>query len=83
MAARLPCIFLWLYQMGLILFWVHDHSNGQERSHRLMERTCSIVCRLIRLAALPPLRPVVRGTVSLLRELREPTTVAASSGGPS
>jgi hypothetical protein len=82
LAPELPML-LWLYQMGLILFWIHDQSPGQERSYRLLDRTCSIVCRLIRLAALPPLRPVVRGTVSLLRELREPAATAAPSGGPS
>lgn len=81
LAPELPML-LWLYQMGLILFWIHDGSPGQARSYRLMERTCSLVCRLVQLAALPPLRPVVRGTVSLLRELREPTPTTAASGGP-
>jgi len=79
LAPELP-VLLWLYQMGLILFWIHDDSPGQERSDRLMERTCSIVCRLIRLASLPPLRPVVRATVSLLRELRAPLPAAPPGG---
>jgi AcrR family transcriptional regulator len=81
LAPELPML-LWLYQMGLILFWIHDDSQDQARSYRLMERTCALVCRLIRLAALPPLRPVVRGTVSLLRELRDPAPTPAPSRGP-
>jgi AcrR family transcriptional regulator len=70
LAAELPTL-LWLYQMGLILFWIHDDSPEQARSYRLMERTAKIVCRLIRLAGLAPMRPLVRSTVSLIRELRE------------
>lgn len=62
---------LWLYQMGIILFWLHDHSPGCARSHRLAERTVEMVCRLIRLANFPLFRPLVRSTLDLLSELRE------------
>ncbi len=36
MVAHLPKI-LWLYQMGLILFWIYDRSEGQARTMRLSE----------------------------------------------
>jgi AcrR family transcriptional regulator len=61
---------LWVYHMGIILFWVHDRSPGCERSHRLAQRTTELVARLVGLAGLPPLRPLVRATVGLLDELR-------------
>ncbi|MEM6567830.1 MAG: TetR family transcriptional regulator [Planctomycetota bacterium] len=67
--AELPNL-LWLYQMGLILFWVHDRSPGQARSHRLAERTVPIVCRLIRLGGNPLLAPLVRSVLRLLSDLR-------------
>lgn len=34
--AHLPKL-LWLYQMGLILFWIYDRSEGQARTMRLLE----------------------------------------------
>lgn len=69
--AELPEL-LWLYLMGLILFWVHDRSHGQGRSYRLAERTVPIVCRLIRLADNPLLTPVVKPALRLLAELKGP-----------
>ncbi len=62
---------LWLYLMGIILFWIHDASEGAERTHRLIERTVDIVVRLISLARLPVLRPLVQTAVSLTQELRQ------------
>ena len=67
--AELPNL-LWLYQMGVILFWIHDRSPNQVRSYRLIEHTTKMVSRLIRLANLPPLQPLVRSTLTLLSELR-------------
>ena len=66
---------LWLYHMGIVLFWIHDDSEGARRTHRLMERTVDIVARLIGLASLPLMRPVRRATLRLLAELREPEAV--------
>ncbi len=62
---------LWLYQMGIILFWIHDESPGCRCTHRLVERTVEIVCRLIRLANFPLFRPLVKSTLDLLAELNE------------
>ncbi len=64
---------LWLYQMGIILFWIHDTSPGCARTHRLMEQSVEIVCRLIRLANFPLFRPLVKSTLDLLAELNETT----------
>jgi AcrR family transcriptional regulator len=49
---------LWLYQMGLFLFWVYDSSKDQIRTHQLFERTLAIVVRLIKFSTLPLMRPV-------------------------
>lgn len=60
---------LWLYHMGVILFWIHDSSPGCERSHRLMENSVGVVVRLVRLASHPLFRPVTRGVMRLLEDL--------------
>ncbi|RSM73546.1 TetR family transcriptional regulator [Amycolatopsis sp. WAC 01375] len=60
---------LWLYQMGVVLFWVHDRSPGQKRSRVLVERTVPLIARLVGLSRLRVLRPVSREIVSLIRDL--------------
>ena len=57
---------LWLYQMGLLLFWVYDRSSAQERTNQLFEKSLSIVVNLIRLSSFPLLRPVRRLATDLL-----------------
>lgn len=61
---------LWLYQMGIVLFWIYDTSPDCRRTYRLAEHTVDLVARLIALANLPPMRPVVRSALALLTELR-------------
>jgi len=60
---------LWLYQMGVVLFWVHDRSPGQKRSRMLVDRTVPLIARLVGLSRLRVLRPVSREIVSLIRDL--------------
>jgi len=68
--AELPGL-LWLYLMGIILFWIHDRSAGRARTYRLADRTADIVARLIALAANPLMTPLRRATLRLLAELRD------------
>ena len=57
---------LWLYQMGLILFWVYDRSEGQERTGLLFEKTLKMLLIALRLAGVPLLRPLHRLAGELL-----------------
>ena len=70
--ARLPEL-LWTYDMGIVLFWIHDRSEGRERTRRLIEHTTDIVARLVRLASHPLLRPMRTRTLRLLEEIAPPT----------
>lgn len=70
LAEELPNL-LWLYQMGIILFWIHDSSPNARRSRLLVEHTVDIVARLITLASAPLLSPVRKRIVKLLLDLRE------------
>lgn len=62
---------LWLYHLGIVLFWVHDDSAGVRRTRALVERTVPMVARLCRLSRLRPLRPLARQIPQLLTELRD------------
>ena len=65
---------LWLYQMGIVLFWVHDNSPATARTHVLIDRTVPLVEKLVSLSRLPVLRPIARQVVETIRELRGITT---------
>ena len=57
---------LWLYQMGLILFWVYDRSAEQQRTKVLFEKTLKMLLLALRLAGIPLLRPLHRLAGDLL-----------------
>ena len=57
---------LWFFQMGVIFFWVIDESPGQERSDRLLRLATKSVSSLIRVSALPLLRPVRKTALELV-----------------
>jgi AcrR family transcriptional regulator len=58
---------LWLYQMGLILFWVYDRSPGEVRTEKLVEKSLAIVTGLLKLSKSPFLRPVRKTAIELLQ----------------
>lgn len=62
---------LWLYQMGLILFWVYDTSPAQRRTEELFERSLTIVVGLIRASSLPLMRPLRKLVTDLLAVVYE------------
>lgn len=57
---------LWLYQMGLILFWVYDSSPKQKRAMKLLDKSLAMVVALIKLSTFPLLRPVRKLAIGLL-----------------
>lgn len=60
---------LWMYQMGVILFWIYDRSAAQKRTRALLVKSVAIVARLIQLAGFPLLRPVRRMVVDLVETM--------------
>ncbi len=40
---------LWLYHMGIILFWIHDSSAKSKRTYQLIDRTVDLLDKLISL----------------------------------
>lgn len=62
--ASLPRL-LWMFQMGLILYWIHDRSPAQKRTGALVEKSLQIVWRLIQLSGLPLMRPLRRQVLDL------------------
>jgi AcrR family transcriptional regulator len=57
---------LWLFQMGVILFWVIDDSPNQARTARLLELAAKSVASLIKVSALPFMRPLRKTALQLI-----------------
>lgn len=63
---------LWLYQMGLILFWIYDRSGEQARTRLLLAKSLTIVTGAIKMSKLPLMRPLRRSVIELLNGIADP-----------
>ena len=70
LAGDLPPL-LWLYQMGVILFWMFDESRGQRRTRALLDGTIDLVVRLIQISSLPMMGPLRRRLLAIVRAVEE------------
>lgn len=66
---KLPDL-LWLFEMSVILFWIHDESPGRARTRRLIARTVEIVTKLVSVASFPLMKPLRRSALELIDELK-------------
>jgi len=66
---RLPEL-LWLYSMGVILYWVHDKSPGCARTYHLIDVTAPVAARLVAATRIPMLRSTVSDIAALVDDLR-------------
>jgi AcrR family transcriptional regulator len=69
-ADELPGL-LWLWSMGIVLFWVHDRSADAARTRLLVTRTATLVRQAVDLAGLPMLKATITDLIGLISELRD------------
>jgi AcrR family transcriptional regulator len=62
---------LWVYHMGIILFWIHDKSPRHRRTFRLVDHTVELLDKLISLASNPFMRPIRKQALKLVAELKD------------
>jgi AcrR family transcriptional regulator len=65
---QLPYV-LWLYQMGLILFWLYDRSENQQRTQALTEKSLGLLVTLLKLSGLPLMKPVRKTALELVETI--------------
>lgn len=65
-------LLLWMYQMGIILFWIHDNSRGQKKTELLLDKSLDVVVRLIKLSTLPLTGPIRKSVMQLMDSLVAP-----------
>lgn len=61
---------LWLYSMGIVLYWVHDDSPGCRKTYLLVDRTVPLVQKMVSMSRLPGFRSVTRELVDVIRTVR-------------
>jgi AcrR family transcriptional regulator len=61
---------LWMFQMGVIFFWLTDESPDQARTARLLELGSKIVAALLKLSGLPLTRPLRKVAVELIELIK-------------
>jgi AcrR family transcriptional regulator len=69
-AEQLP-LLLWLYQMGMLYFWIFDRSPGRLRTLEVIDETTDLIVRLIGLASLPVLRGSRKRVLALVKSVAE------------
>ena len=60
---------LWLYQMGLMLYWVYDRSPHQVNTHVLLDKTLRIMLLALKLGGVRLLQPLYRPAGELLKTI--------------
>jgi AcrR family transcriptional regulator len=61
-------VALWALQMGLLVMFLYDSSEGQQRTRRLADGSLALTLKLLGLAKLSVLKPVRTKILALLRE---------------
>jgi AcrR family transcriptional regulator len=65
LAPHLPKL-LWLYQMGLILYWIYDRSPGQRQTRMLRKKSLALLVSGLKIAGFPLLKPLRSKIVDLI-----------------
>jgi AcrR family transcriptional regulator len=65
LAPHLPKL-LWLYQMGLILYWINDRSPGQRQTRMLRKKSLALLVSGLKIAGFPLLKPLRSKIVDLI-----------------
>ena len=61
---------LWLYSLGVVLFWVHDSSPGCAKTYTLIDRTVPLADQLISLSRLRLLSSTLTDVISIIDDIR-------------
>lgn len=61
---------LWLYHLGIVLFWIYDQSPGSARTFRLLELSSELVVNLIKFAGMPFLQPLRQSVLTIVTNLK-------------
>src|SRR5262249_34490356 len=65
---------LWVYHMGITLFWIHDTSRDRRRTRRLVEISVDLIVKLIAISSNPLMRSMRKAIRQMMAELEDTET---------
>ena len=66
---RLPEL-LWLYKMGIIMYWIHDNSPNQEKTFKLIDSSAGLIAKIISASKIPGVKTIVNRGVHLFDQFK-------------
>jgi AcrR family transcriptional regulator len=66
---RLPEL-LWMYKMGIILYWVHDNSQNQEKTFKLIDVSAGLIAGILKASKIPGISTLVNKGVDLFDQFK-------------
>lgn len=61
---------LWLYKMGVILYWLHDRSPRHAKTYKLISQSSGLIAQLIKLASLPVIKGFALRALGFFKEFK-------------
>jgi AcrR family transcriptional regulator len=62
--------YLWLYQMGIILFWIHDASPNCEKTFNMIDRTVNLIGWMTTTYSNPLFKPFRKKALAIVEEFK-------------
>lgn len=62
--------YLWLYQMGIILFWIYDDSENSQNTYNLIEQSVPVLDSVNQLLTSPMSAPIRKKIIKLLKQFK-------------
>jgi len=76
LAAELPFL-LWVFNLGMLYCWMHDHSAGQQKTRTILGLSVRLVVGLLRLSSMPGARLFRKQMLSISHLIRSSLPVSA------
>jgi hypothetical protein len=76
LARELPFL-LWVFNVGLLYCWMHDHSPGQEKTRTILRQSVRLVVGVVRLGSSPGARHFVRQALPVSQLIRSSVPLSA------
>lgn len=66
---RLPELF-WIYRLVIILYWLFDDSEGRTKTYALIDKSASLLVKVLSIASMPIARSLTAGALKLFDEFK-------------
>ena len=62
--------YLWMYQMGIILFWIYDQSEESKRTYQLIDQSIPLIVFLLKKLQSPLAAPIRKKVLTIMRNFK-------------